>query len=155
MSANFEKLNSDEKISILMKLSSKEIIYVCQVNKNLNKICKDTRYDSLWIQRIKRDFKVEYKGLNAYDEYKRLFLLYNTKYYLLKVYDQQGSFSFLFNDIESVIKYVRKNIEDADTEEDLITIERLRDAFRDEEEYMNEFLRYTVIETTLTNPNTI
>ncbi len=40
-------------------------------------------------------------------------------------------------------------------EYNLITMDGLRGVFRDDEEYVNDFLRYKIIETTLTNPNTI
>lgn len=149
-----EKLNSDEKISVLMKLSSREIIQVCNVNKNLARICKDTRYDSLWIKKIREDFNVEYNAINAYEEYKRLFLLYNTKHYILKVYEAYLELHFMFFKIEDVIKYIRKNIEiDAETDDDdLITREKLETGFEDQE-FTNEALNYSVIETNFMNPN--
>ncbi len=88
MSTNFEKLNSDEKILILMKLSSKEILKVCSVNKDLSRVCNDSRYNPLWYQKIKEDFNITYNQIinkNGYEEYKRLFMLFNTEIYVVSI----------------------------------------------------------------------
>ena len=42
-----EKLNSDEKMSILMNLNGNEIIRVCSTSKSMARICSDERYSPL------------------------------------------------------------------------------------------------------------
>ena len=93
-----ENLNSDEKMTILMNLSSNDIIKVCQTSKELSRGCGDVRYNALWDQKIKEDFNVNYKGNNAYEEYKRLYILLNTPIYLLSIsyheYNQIDMYNF-------------------------------------------------------------
>lgn len=98
-----EKLNSDEKMTILMKLTAKEIVKVCQTNKELSRVCGDSRYSPLWYQKIRDDFNVVYNGKNggragnAFEEYKRLYLLYNTTIYKVNVYDADNYNNFSVN----------------------------------------------------------
>ncbi len=82
---NMEKLNSDEKIMILMNLSAKEIVNTCKTNKDLSRVCNDGRYNSLWIKKIKDDFAENYNGNNAYEEYKRLYILLKTPIYTVHI----------------------------------------------------------------------
>ena len=42
-----ETLNSDEKMSILMKLTGHEIVKVCETGKTMQKVCKEERYNPL------------------------------------------------------------------------------------------------------------
>ena len=112
-----EKLNSDEKMIILMKLSSNDIIKVCQTNKDLYRACGDVRYNTLWYQKIKDDFSVDYKGNNAYEEYKRLFILLKTKTYLLQIRYEDDDIGKVYNfsSIEKVKAflhiYLKKSID--------------------------------------------
>ena len=86
-----EKLNSDEKMTILMKLSANEIIKVCQTSKDLYRICGDTRYNPLWFAKIKKDFGINNSQNieNGYEEYKRLHILYKTKFYTVTIEQEQ------------------------------------------------------------------
>ncbi len=102
MSGNFDKLNSDEKIMILMKLSSKEILKTCSINKDLARVCGDVRYNPLWYQKIRDDFNITYNeknkfSKNGYEEYKRLYLLYKTCIYTVDVYDADNYKKFSYN----------------------------------------------------------
>ncbi len=147
-----DKLNSDEKISILMKLSTKEIIYVCQVNKNLSNICKNNRYDSLWIKKIKEDFNTEYKGINAYEEYKRLFLLYNTKYYLLKmkIVGDIEEYDMLYLEKNEVINFIVREIQLSDSE--IVTYEFVEEELNDRNTFEWDLFTFTVSEIYITKP---
>ncbi len=104
-----DKLNSDEKILILMKLSSQEMLKVCQTNRDLSRVCGDPRYNPLWIQKIREDFNVTYKEnefpKNTFEEYKRLFMLFNTLIFTVITYDVS------FQDFESVNFLKRKDAE--------------------------------------------
>lgn len=99
-----EKLNSDEKMLVLMNLSAQEILKVCQTNKELSRVCGDIRYNPLWYQKIKEDFNIYYNGKNrqnAFEEYKRLHMLYSTPIYTVTFSDlekPQKSFSNVFAD---------------------------------------------------------
>ena len=113
-STKMEKLNSDEKMSILMKLTASEILKVCQTNKELSRACGDVRYNPLWYSKIKEDFNVIYKGentgnsQNAYEEYKRLFLLYHTEIFTVTIADTNSKeyFSELFLTREDAENYI-------------------------------------------------
>jgi len=80
-----EKLNSDEKMSILMNLEGKEINKVCQTSKTMQKICNDERYNPLWKNKIREEFNIVYKGSKANDEFKFLYRLNNTKLHTVKI----------------------------------------------------------------------
>ncbi len=104
-----EKLNSDEKIMILNNLSVNDIVNVCKVNKDLSRICSDSRYNSLWINKIKEDFETslnkDYHGNNAYREYKRLYTLLKTRIYQLQIItdgDSENHFYVFLNEDKAV-----------------------------------------------------
>ena len=88
-----EKLNSDEKMSILMKLTGEEIIKVCQTSKNMSRICNDERFTPLWRNKIKEEFNVEYNGTNGYERYKYLYMLYRQTFYAVVDVDGNQSLS--------------------------------------------------------------
>ena len=80
-----EKLNSDEKMSVLMKLEGKEINRVCQTSKHMARICNDERYDPLWRNKIKEEFDVEYTGSLPYEKYKFLYQLRHMIVYVVEI----------------------------------------------------------------------
>ena len=88
-----EKLNSDEKMSILMKLTGEEIIKVCQTSKNMSRICNDERFTPLWRNKIKEEFNIEYNGTNGYEKYKYLHMLYRQTFYAVIDVDGNQSLS--------------------------------------------------------------
>lgn len=85
-----EKLNSDEKMIVLMKLTAKEIVKACAMSKDLSRVCGDPRYNPLWYSKIKQDFNVNYNGSNGYEEYKRLFMLFHTEIYVVSMADRNN-----------------------------------------------------------------
>ena len=82
-----EKLPSDVKIELLMKLPFHEILQVCQTSKTMSKICFDARYDPLWRNKIKEDFSTDYRGENAFEKYKFFTKLYQTDLYIVFMID--------------------------------------------------------------------
>lgn len=78
-----EKLNSDEKMTILMKLKGQEIVRVCQTSKELNRICNDDRFNPLWRNKIREEFNIDYKGERGFDEYKYLTQSYARNFYIV------------------------------------------------------------------------
>ena len=128
-----EKLNSDEKMSILMKLTASEIVKVCQTNKELSRACGDSRYNPLWYQKIREDFNIIYKGQNAYEEYKRLFLLYHTEIYTVIIADtnQKEYFSHNFLTREEAETYIQQdNSYGKDLYAKIVTSLKYNDRFR-------------------------
>ena len=91
-----EKLNSDEKMSILMKLEGKEISRVCQSSKTLQKICTDERYNPLWRNKIKEEFNTDYKDTQVYDEFKFLYRLKNIELHVVKVNTGDNVYADIF-----------------------------------------------------------
>ncbi len=106
--SNFEKLNSDEKMLILMKLDSKEILKVCATSKDLSRVCNDSRYNPLWYQKIKQDFNISYNKNKGYEEYKRLFMLLHTEIFTVTIADTNAKeyFSELFLTREDAENYI-------------------------------------------------
>ena len=80
-----EKLNSDAKMQILMKLTGDEIVKVCQTSKDLYRACNEERYTPLWRQKIKNEFNIDYNGQKGYDKYRDLRTIFGTTYYIVKV----------------------------------------------------------------------
>lgn len=110
-----EKLNSDEKISILMKLDGNEIIKVCQTSKEMSRICNDDRYTPLWRKKIQEEFHLTYDGERGFDKYRELRILYDTNIYCVIVTDTSGSDeprTVLFYTMEDAKKYIWMNIEE-------------------------------------------
>jgi hypothetical protein len=111
-----EKLNSDEKMSILIKLPPHEIVKVCQTSKEMNRICNDKRYDPLWREKIREDFDFIYRGEGGYDKYRDLKILYTTDFFVVNVFnteEQFNSYSVLFDNrdkAEAFILSANKNL---------------------------------------------
>ena len=104
-----EKLNSDEKMSILMKLSGEEIIRVCQTSKDMSRICNDERFTPLWRNKIKAEFDIEYNEKNGYERYKYLYMLYRQVFYAVVDVDMEQSLSsdaILFDTREKAEAYI-------------------------------------------------
>ena len=104
-----EKLNSDEKISILMKLDGNEIVKVCQTSKEMSRICNDDRYTSLWRKKIEEEFHLIYDGQRGFDKYRELRILYNADIYSVIVTDVEGGEgprSVLFYTLEDAKNYI-------------------------------------------------
>ena len=104
-----EKLNSDEKMSILMKLTGEEIIKVCQTSKDMSRICNDERFTPLWRNKIKEEFNIEYKGTNGYEKYKYLYMLYRQTFYAVVDVDTEQHLSsdvILFDTREKAEGYI-------------------------------------------------
>ena len=108
-----EKLNSDEKMTILMKLEGKEINRVCQVSKSLQKICNDERYNPLWKNKIEEEFNIDYNGTKGYDEFRFLYRLKNVELHVVKVNTGDNVYADVFYTrkaaFEDMIELVRSN----------------------------------------------
>lgn len=94
-----EKLNSDEKMQILVRLNGNEIIRVCQTSKDLYRVCNDERYDSLWQKKIKEEFNIEYNEKRGYDKYRDIRTIFDQKYYIVNIIntsDYTSTFTSLF-----------------------------------------------------------
>jgi hypothetical protein len=79
-----EQLPKEVKSLIMSNLSGKEIVAVCQSNRNLSQVCSnDPKFNSLWRRKIEEEFKEAYIGNSAYDQYKFLSKLYNKDFYFL------------------------------------------------------------------------
>jgi hypothetical protein len=106
-----EKLNSDEKMSILMNLTGGEIVRVCSTSKSMGRICNDDRYSPLWKQKILQEFNEKYTGSEkGYDRYKFLRTLYNTTFYTIRVteHGQEDNVElYLFDKLEKAIIFTR------------------------------------------------
>ena len=83
-----EKLSSDVKMELMLKLPSHEILQVCQTSKTMSKICSDSRYDPLWKRKIKEGFSIEYRGETAFEKYKELYKLYKTVLFTVSLIDE-------------------------------------------------------------------
>ena len=110
-----EKLNSDEKMSILMNLNGNEIIRVCNTSKSMARICSDDRYSTLWKQKILQEFNEKYIGSEkGYDRYKFLRKLYSTEFFLLIITENGHPDNvefYLFDKIEKAIGFTRDLLE--------------------------------------------
>lgn len=105
-----ERLGFDEKMLILMNLPPNEVIVVCE--SSMNKVCHQEKYKSLWQQKIKKDFDVEYTGPNPYQKYRFLHQLYETYMYIVTtVVDGFCDVSIkMFSTREQAEKYVFSKI---------------------------------------------
>ena len=102
-----EKLNSDEKMQILMNLNGKEINKVCQTSKSMGRICNDERYDRLWNNKIKKEFNVEVANtdkVRGYDKFKFLTLIQETKIHIVEMKHKEGA--NLFYSVNEAINFI-------------------------------------------------
>ncbi len=143
-----DKLNSDEKILILSKLSAGEIMKTCGVNKDLSRACGDPRYNPLWYQKIKDDFNTIYNKHNPYEEYKRLFLLYRTQIFTVSIADENNNeyYSEMFLSRKEAEAYIIKNCDDIDPR---IVLTNLR--YTDRMKYYNNI--YVISEGYIQKPD--
>ncbi len=112
--SNFEKLSSDEKMLILMKLSSSEIVKVCETSKDLSRVCYDARYNPLWYKKIREEFNIDYKGKNGYLEYKRLYSVYKTPTYIVQIKSVYANIAetYNFSSIEKAKDFLKMYFKD-------------------------------------------
>ena len=104
-----EKLNSDEKIQIMLNLTGDEIIKVCQVSTSMQKICDELRYNSLWKQKILEEFQIQYTGIEGFKKYRELSKLYTMEFYLVTYinFDSPGaSWSDIFLTRDQAVDYI-------------------------------------------------
>lgn len=108
-----ENLPKDLKKYLSEYLNSEELVKLCSVNKEMRKICSDKTYNDIWIHRIKNDFDLDYKGTDAYKEYMRLVINYNTQYWsVVRLDDHQRIDGVrLFDSKDKAIKYIYEAIE--------------------------------------------
>ena len=101
-----EKLNADEKMLVVMKLDPKEVVIVCEASKEINSVCKNSKYDLLWQNKIKEDFNVKTQG--SYEMYKFLKQLYEKTFYMVSVINEYlpDSFTKIFDSEEKAEKYI-------------------------------------------------
>ena len=132
-----EKLNSDAKMQILMKLSGDEIVKVCQTSKDLYRACNDERYTPLWGQKIKDEFNIDYNGERGYDKYRDLRTIFGTRYYIVKMIDTddaEESFSTIFLTKEQAEMFIVIQLADrftyAQIKSSLRASDGVRDSFR-------------------------
>ena len=147
-----EKLNSDEKMSILMKLTGEEIIKVCQTSKNMSRICNDERFTPLWRNKIKEEFNLEYNGTNGYEKYKYLYMLYRQTFYAVIDVDTEqvlSSDAILFDTLEKAEAYIVAFLGDYFTYSQVISTLRITGhisfgstIYRIEERKMNNNFNY-------------
>ena len=106
-----EKLNSDEKMSILMNLNGNEIIRVCSTSKSMGRICSDDRYSPLWKQKILQEFNEKYTGSEkGYDRYKFLRKLYSTTFHTLDIIENgqpDNIETYIFDNYEKAVIFTR------------------------------------------------
>ena len=116
-----EKLNSDAKMQILMKLSGDEIVKVCQTSKDLYRACNDERYTPLWRQKIKDEFNIKYNCERGYDKYRDLRTIFGTTVFVA-IYvlsdDSDEPQVKVFATKESAIRYVENEIRNYEGQED-------------------------------------
>lgn len=63
-------MSNDSKYVLAQKLSGKDLINLCATDTNMRKICTDTRYDSIWKQKLKEDFGHDgFIGKTPYENY--------------------------------------------------------------------------------------
>ena len=98
-----EKLNSDEKMLVVMKLDPKEVVIVCDGSKEM---CKNKKYDLLWEKKIKEDFNVTSQG--SYEKYKSVKQLYEKTFYVVSIIDEYlpASSYIIFDSEEKAEKYI-------------------------------------------------
>ena len=123
-----EKLNSDEKMSILMKLGGEEIIRVCQTSKDMSRICNDERFTPLWRNKIKEEFNLEYNEKSGYEKYKYLYMLYKQTFYSVVDVDGNQSLSAdttLFDSREKAEAYIVANVSEKLTYSQIISTLRI------------------------------
>lgn len=136
-----ESLNSDEKMQILLKLDGKEIVKVCQANKNMMKICSDDRYKPLWSAKISEEFKVKLSpDEDGFNKYRELHILSSSKLYIVVAVDTQysdESFTQVFYTLESAEDYIA-GIMTQDVDED-----ELQQSF---ENIINELKTYGMVD---------
>ena len=159
-----EKLNSDEKMSILMNLDGNEIVRVCSTSKNMGRICSDDRYSPLWKQKILQEFNEKYTGSEkGYDRYKFLRKLHNTEFFILIVVDKTAPGEIpsvnMFDTFEKSVIFVRDSLQIysysqiksalnasfyIETEEHIYILEGIQltkikeDYMKEDEKYVNE-----------------
>jgi len=65
-----------EKVSV-EDLSGKELINICMYNKEVRERCSSPEYNNTWIEKLRKDYNVEYFGDNAYKIYLKYLQIIN------------------------------------------------------------------------------
>jgi hypothetical protein len=97
-----EKFPSEVLEKILEKSSPQEIVTVCSTNKNLNRICKDKRFDNFWRKKSKETYGAsdseleETIGAIQFDKFKSLYIIVHAPLWQYKVFID---YELLDNDI--------------------------------------------------------
>lgn len=80
---NLTELTSDAKYVLATKLSGSELVKLCATNSEMRKLCTLQKYNSIWINKLKEDFNVDYMGKDAYMEYLQHSYLYKNDYWVV------------------------------------------------------------------------
>ena len=78
-----ETLTPDAKYALAEKLSGGELVRLCSTDRSLRKICQSSRYNTIWKQKLKEEFNVDYQGANAYMMYLHNIYFYGQTYWLV------------------------------------------------------------------------
>lgn len=73
---NITDLTLDAKYVLAQQLSGEELVRLCSTNTNMRKICTTSKFNPIWIDKLKKEYNIDYTGTNAYTEY-----LYSTRFY--------------------------------------------------------------------------
>lgn len=112
-----EKLTPDAKYLLAEKLSGVELVKLCATDVNMRQICSNSRYNSIWIKRLKDDFNVDYNGNNAYMEYLQNTYFYKQEYWTvihqdMNTYDITDVTNYKSRDdaIDAIVNYIQEVI---------------------------------------------
>lgn len=119
-----EMLPKDMRIEVVKNLTGKDIINLCQTSTDMQKLCTETKYNLLWVQKIKEEFDIDYPGKDAYNEYVRLSYMHSKKYWSVTRLDPEAEFEeieeiWLFEDRRKAINHI---INEAMGNEDVRTV---------------------------------
>ena len=103
---NIQDLTPDAKFELSKHLSGSELVKLCSTSKSLRNTCNSSRFNNIWIQKIKEDFNIVYREKDAYREYLRLSYCVNKPIWVLERDDE----TLLFNTNEDAINFVISEI---------------------------------------------
>jgi hypothetical protein len=106
-------LTPDTKYLVAEKLTGKELVRLCSTDKEMRRLCSSQKFNKLWQDKLKKDYKVMYEGENAYMEYLQNTYFYNKFYWIVTNIDEdneQPADSVLFKEKKDAVNYIADGI---------------------------------------------
>lgn len=74
-------LTKDAKYLLAKKLPSKDLVALCSTNTEMRQLCMSEKFNPIWLQRLKTEYNIDYKGNDGYREYMLNTYCFNRTYW--------------------------------------------------------------------------